>query len=334
MENTGFDDEALCNYVHLLQKRNRCAQLRIIQDAILKLIESRPKPDDPLSIVRTVVGEQPNFAAAHVGPSPSTHTMQNWIHQLKKDLLEAKAALQRAKVQKSEAQRHTGSVDRTVDGIRLQIYALDGARRKLVLWIETQLAKIGDGDTESLENASPAGITAKSEERPDGTRSSEQTDQLYCEYTALRAALIDSICTLDCSNAEHIPRLFKSPSVDLIRRPFDASAGVLEMAGMFPPELISSVADRAVLQRTLDLRDHLTSTSEITEKAVLRLSTESQVLKSTSKEVAAWRDAAQRGNTAYEDYVLAKLDDSRNAQEVEKTFAYIRLKEKLYSMYR
>lgn len=316
-----FDHGTTQDYVSLLRQRRRFAELQIIQESIEKLLNVKPNdaPKDPRVLVKETVGEQPDLPAERLEQLSQPEDDQVWIFKLKQEVVEARAAMDRANAARKQAQGEL----RELPSLQAQVYALECARNELAEWIHVELAKMEE-ESVFLEDASPMKRSTGTPPTIDLDAAEECVQNSYNRYTASRAALLDSYASL-----QQPPQLTKDQT-NKTKSPVTSPSGVqgqaMPMTKIFPhlPHLTRcAVNERSLLQQSVHLQAQISSADQEMEESLLRLSGESHLLPSGSKNVDAWSKTASGAEAATENFVKERLQESR--QEVSSISKIVEL---------
>ena len=308
-----YDREATYAYINLLHQRRRFNKLQVIQKTLDKLMDAQPNPGqkDMRAILKEKVGEQPDLPASKLEPQAPNQEVEGLIFKLKKEVLEAKQGMDKANAIRAEAQRQQEAGQKP--RLEAQVYALRCARDRLVSWIEGELAKLSEDESEMLEDQSPQ----KKPERFEDSESTghfyqEQIKELYDKYVSSRASLIATIdstsASMQCGSAGS--ELAESkPSSDPGR---DTSSTIMKVMDVLPyvPVLLQASRDeRALLQQTTYLRHQLISASEETVRTIRRLADESHLVAPGANSALAWAAATKDVAASTKKYVEESLEE-------------------------
>ncbi|KAH5463961.1 hypothetical protein HBI25_202760 [Parastagonospora nodorum] len=297
------DDGSTQGYIALLRQRRRLAELQVIQDSLEKLLSARPShaPKDPKALVKETIGEQPDLPAERLEHISQLNDDQTWVFKLKQEVLESRANMDRAKAARVEAQSHS----RGEASLQQQVYALECAKDEMVEWVQGELVKMEE-DSIFLEDASPIKRPLKDNAPVDLASAEQRVRDVYTQYTAARASLIESYESL-----QHPPTVEQDEKAEIeAASTKQTTAPQMPITKLFPhlPHLArTSNNDRALLQQSVYLQSQIAAADQDIEDALLRLSGESHLLPAGSKDVAAWGKTALEAEATTCEFVKEKL---------------------------
>lgn len=311
------------NYIALLHQRRRHAKLQILLDALDRIADTQPNPlqRDVRQWVKDKLGDAPvppldmssgsdgaNSAAAI---SSSEDAAKDEVLRLKKELLLAKQSLDAERDRRAAA---GGS--QAGQSIEAQVVALRAARDELIAWIESELAKLAEGD-ESVLCATPprqqhdeAAADARDDESAKSDRPvQEQVEALYERYVAARASLVAAADTA----AAVAKAASSAPSPPQQHAPSSSAAEPtqsLPPSAVLPfvPALLQSARDeRALVQQSTYLRHRIARAQEEARGTMQRLASESHMVAPGAESGLAWARKAVEAAGEMEGVVVGRL---------------------------
>lgn len=318
-----YDNEVTRGYVSLLRQRRRFAELQAIQQALDKLLNTKPhqRSLDPKAVIKETMGEQPDLPAERLDILSHSEDDQSSLFKLKQEVLDAKAGMERAQAARKAAESKAPGLST----LQRQVWALERARDELVEWVQSELAKMEE-DSVFLEDASPIKRSMNGTAPVDLTSAETHIRDAYNQYASARATLIDSY-----SQRQTTPKIWTEGGIDVkdASKPDNAgqkptpSVPITDILPHLRQLVHISNAERSLLQQSVYLETQVASADQELEEALLRLSGESHLLPAGSKDVAAWGRATTDAETATEDFVKEHLQDSR--QEVSSVTTMVEL---------
>jgi hypothetical protein len=316
------DQEATRGYMFLLRQRRRIAELEIIQNSLEKLLATSPLDNrkDPKAIVQDALGEQPGLPVERLENISGNQDNDSSMFKLKKEVLEAKASMDRAKAARAEAQ----SAAPSKPTLEQQVYALGCARDELVAWIEGELGKMNE-ESALLEDASPVKQWPKVPTDFDADASRESIQKSYNQYTTSRSDIIDAHASITSPSVDE-PAAYsreepqstsKEQNTPREKRP------ITQVAPLIPSVAQTAQNERTLLQQTVYLQAKLSSAEEELKESLARLSDESHLLPSGPAEPRAWAAAAREAGATTRAFVEEQLQDSQ--QDIHKIAAIAEL---------
>jgi hypothetical protein len=299
------------SYVTLLRQRRCLAELQVIQDALDKLLTSRPStaPRDPKMLIMNTLGEQPDLPAERLEQLSKPQDNDLALFKLKQEVLDARTSMERATAARKQVQ---GRSNETAS-LQQQVRALERARDEIVDWVQAELAKMEE-DSIFLEDASPMKRLVKEPSPMDVASAEERIRGAYNQYTESRAGLIDGYRSLEQ------PALARANGHDESASITQDTPGVQSMMPqLVVTKLLSHLPhlaqaanhERSLLQQSVYLQTQITSADQEIEETLLRLSGESHLLPTGSKDVTAWGKTAAEAETATKNLVENHLQSSR-----------------------
>ncbi|KAL6711826.1 hypothetical protein ACN47E_002869 [Coniothyrium glycines] len=322
---TDNDNDAVRGYIALLRQRRRVAELQVIQDALDKLLNAKPKhgPMDPRLLVKSTIGEQPDLPAERLEQISQIDEDQTGIFKLKQVVLESKTAMERAQAARQRAQDfYDGSAS-----LEAQVYALERARDELHEWVQGELAKMEE-ESVFLEDASPVKKSIKdASEIVDVASAEVQIREAYDKYTACRAKLLNAYLNLQ-QPPQLVPEDDKTTTQDTQsdKQANDSVKPSMPITKVIPhlPHLTQIAnEDRVLLRQTVYLQSQIAARDQDIEEALLRISGESHLLPAGSKDVSAWVKTAREAEAATEEAVKKHLQTCK--QELGSISAILEL---------
>ncbi|OCL07094.1 hypothetical protein AOQ84DRAFT_409564 [Glonium stellatum] len=308
-----YDQEATCAYINLLRQRRRFNKLQVIQKTLDKLVDAQPNPGrkDMRTLLKEKLGEQPDLPASKLEPQAPNQEVEDLIFKLKKEVLETKQGMDRANAIRAEAQKQQETVEEP--RLEAQVYALRCARNELVSWVEGELAKLSEDESEMLEDQSPQkklGGVENSESA--GCSYQEQIKELYDKYVSSRASLIAAIDSIPTS-VQYGPagsETVESKSSSGLSQ--GTASTTVKVTGVLPyvPALLQASRDeRSLLQQTAYLRHQLASASEETLRTIRRLADESHLVAPGTNSALDWATATKDAAASTKKYVEESLEE-------------------------
>jgi len=315
-----YDNDVTRSYVSLLRQRRRYAELQVIQESLEKLLSAKPSnaSADPRDLVKSAIGEQPDLPVERLDHLSQAHDDQASIFKLKQEVLEARAAMERAQAASKKALEET----QEEPSLQAQVYALEQARNEIVDWVQNELAKMEE-ETTFPEDASPM-KRPMSEAAPVDLASAEtQVRESYDQYTAARANLLKVHASFQ--QPLDIPSLNQDtavPAPDSDTNQPKSSRPDRPITKLLPhlPHF-SQIAnnERSLLQLSVYLETQIASADQDIQDALLRLAGESHLLPTGSKDVVAWAKTAREAEAATEEFVKQRLQESKKEVGSVKT---------------
>jgi hypothetical protein len=307
-----YDAEVSRDYISLLRQRRRLLELQVIHDSLGKLmnVNSIDTHRDPKVRVKEAVGEQPDLPAERLEQFSQPQTNDASIFRLKKEVLEAKACMDKAN--SSRATEQSKSQGRS--GLKQQVYALQCARDEIVAWVEGELAKLSE-ESELLEDASPVKRWPQDDHSLDVASSEGHITASYQRYTTSRLGLIESYQSIQ-QRALAINSKGNLPTDTSTSQESNSTSNSVKTITAILPH-ISSFAqimknERFLLQQKVYLQGQLSTADEDSVESLSRLSDESHLLASGSNAPAAWASAAGEAKRTTTAVVSAHLKESHH----------------------
>ncbi|KAF2705297.1 hypothetical protein K504DRAFT_460550 [Pleomassaria siparia CBS 279.74] len=310
---SAYDNEVARGYVSLLRQRRRFLELEVIQDSLEKLLNASPSICDknPKEKVQESIGEQPGLPAERLEMLTQVQDDDSWVFKLKREVLEAKASMDRAKAARLELQKES----RAVPSLEQQVYALSCARDEMIEWVEGELGKMNE-ESEFLEDASPVKKSIGNAAPRDVASAEAQVRTTYDKYIASRSALVkghDSIQQQPISGALSLDR--SNGHVEPISQITEAPKSTQTITEILPylTQLAQATGnERSLLQQAIYLQNQLASVDEEITDSLSRLSGESHLIPSGSKGIVAWGQIATKVEAATEDFAKNQLQKSHS----------------------
>ncbi|ORY09458.1 hypothetical protein BCR34DRAFT_371694 [Clohesyomyces aquaticus] len=308
-----YDNDVTRSYVSLLRQRSRFSSLQVIQSSLDKLLLLNVNPahgqSDPKSLVKKALGEQADLPVQRLELLTGYPDVDESMFRLKKQVLESKANMNRASSLRAEATKASQA-----DGsLKQQVYALGCARDEIVDWVQNELAKLSE-ESEYWENASPLKQPGRDQPPPETVLSEYQIRTAYGQYTKSRASLLEALesigrsatpCDTAPSDPSGLSQLEPESSVS-------TGAG-LPITSMLPQlqSLATSLRnERALLLQAVYLQLQFSLAADKASDSLSRLSEESHLLPSGSKELIAWGKTVSQAEAATEQFVTGRLQES------------------------
>lgn len=318
-----YDNEATRGYVSLLRQRCRYSELQVIQDSLEKLLGANPvnSHKDLKERVTENVGEQPGLPAERLEQLSSGQDGDSAIFKLKKEVIEAKALMEKTQAIRADAQ----SNPRKIPSLAQQVYALSCARDETVEWVEGELAKMNE-ESILLEDASPVKQWPKDTTALETGASEEHIYESYNRYMASRLKLIKNY---DSIQRSIIPEQDAShSSSDAVTTTHGSvsttsSGSVANVVPYLSHLTRTSNNERSLLQQAVHLQAQLKAADEDITESLARLGEESHLLPSGSRDIMAWRNTASQAEKATEEFVSEQLQESHH--EVNSVHAIVDL---------
>ena len=309
---SAYDNEVTRSYVSLLRQRRRFEELQVIQESLERLLTANPsiEPKDPKILVHESIGEQPGLPAERLDSLTQSQDDESWVFKLKKEVLEAKASMDRANVAKTASQNQR----REAPSLPHQVYALSCARDEMVQWVEGELAKMNE-ESEFLEDASPVKKSNGGIPLQDIGSVESQVRKFYDQYTAARSKLV----VAQESVQQPVTSRTTSSSTfhDQTRpsgQPTDKSSSNQPITSILPylTRLAKTAEhERSLLQQAVYLQAQLASADEEITDSLSKLSGESHLIPSGSKGITAWGKIATEAEAGTSKFAMSQLQDSR-----------------------
>jgi hypothetical protein len=309
---SAHDSEVIRGYISLLRQRRRYAELRVVQDALEKLLNANPstQPKEPKILVQESIGEQPDLPAERLEILAQGPDDDSWVFKLKKEVLEAKASMDRANAAKVEMQKEY----RETPTLQQQVHALSHARDEMVEWVEGELAKMNE-ESEFLEDASPVKKSNGKTPLLETESMETQIRTCYMRYVKSRSSLVQA------HESMQRPRIASTgtsiDSTNLVRsssQPSTSSTSTRAITSIVPLlPFLAQIAgsERSLLQQAVYLQAQLSSADEEITESLSRLSGESHLIPSGSKGIAAWGEITKQVEVATEEFAQDQLQESR-----------------------
>lgn len=265
-------------------------------------------------MVRDAIGEQPGPPVERLEQLAGKIDNDGSMFKLKKEVLEAKASMDRAKAVKSTANSNAPANP----SLEQQVYALGCARDEIVAWVEEELAKMNE-ESALLEDASPVKRLPQAPAAIDLNDSKESIQRSYNQYTSSRSEVIEAHTSLDLSPSTNGATALSrngSHTGNQVQQPSQSKRPVTEIAPLIPSLNQTAENERALLQQTVYLQAKLSSAAEELKESLARLSDESHLLPSGPAVPTTWAAAAREAGTATKRFVEEQLRESQ--QDIER----------------
>jgi hypothetical protein len=319
------DNSAIQGYISLLRQRQRVAELQVIQDSLEKLMLAKPShaPLDPKAIIKDKIGEQPDLPAERLEQISQNQDDQTGIFKLKQEVLESKAAMERAQAARQKAQDEA----RGQHTLQAQVHALECARDEIHEWVQGELAKLEE-DSLFLEDASPIKRSVNNTPIVDITTAEVRIREAYEQYTSSRAWLLEAYASLQLPPASQTSDKDVNPTAENAKKATDVNTSqpsrpLTKLLPYLPHLTQTANEERSLLRQTVFLQAQIASADQDIEEALLRLSGESHLLPAGSKDISAWTKTAREAEAATEEFVRERLQASR--QELGSVSAVVEL---------
>jgi hypothetical protein len=308
---SSYDHEATRGYVSLLRQRRRFSELEVIQDSLEKLLNANPVTilKDPKTRVTETVGEQTDLPVERLDQLSRDDNNDTSMFKLKKEVLEAKASMNKAKLAKADV------VGKRPENFTLEqhVYALGCARDEIVAWVEGELAKMNE-DSILLEDASPVKQWPRDTVEVDSTSSEQRIRDCYDRYTASRSKLIEShnaiqrqVRATEDRTRSHTNGL---PAGESAEAP--PTRTITNLMPHIPHLIQTAGSERSLLQHAVYLQSQLSSAHEEIIESITRLSEESHLLPSGLKQLSDWSVTAVEAEKATADFVSEQIQESHH----------------------
>ncbi|KAF2836441.1 hypothetical protein M501DRAFT_920234, partial [Patellaria atrata CBS 101060] len=294
-------DHRLDDYLSFLQQRRCYRKLQIIEESVRKITEVEPNPTQVnlKQFQKQELGEVPlPPASALEGESAEGHADES-IFALKKEVLRAKGCMENSKEAYNTVR---GSRDSSHQpDVKTKVYALRCARDELINWIERELAKINEEETEEHPG------TTHDQENGSLKINTEKIQNLYDNYVSARKQFVET-CTIKSPEMT----VHQSKTDTVVAQSAVKSTSTLSDTARYLPflrELLeTSSNERSLLQQQSYLRRQLASALKTTDRTLSRLADESHLVPPGSTSTLAWEqaDKAARGET--DGFVREKID--------------------------
>lgn len=282
------EDEVIHSYIKLLRQRRRLAELEIIQGSVEKLLQITPIQglQDPRQLVKDSIGEQPDLPAERLESLSPGDSSDSSILNLKKDVLEARSEMDKAKSARSEVH----AIPRDVPSLGAQVYALSCARDEMVAWVQDELAKMEE-ESGFLEDASPVKRPAVIPSAQDPKSSETQIQDCYAKYTESRSIAIEKHQTLHQLPKTDTPdsqgnQFTQSSSPEtkdtLVQTPTSTLSPYLPLLTQI------NANERHMLLQAVYLQNQIATADEEANSSLSRLAGESHLLPTGSRGVEQW----------------------------------------------
>ncbi|KAF2682463.1 hypothetical protein K458DRAFT_307321 [Lentithecium fluviatile CBS 122367] len=309
---SGYDGEVTRSYVALLRQRRRFAELQVIQESLEKLLDASPVhgSEDLKNHVKNAIGEQPNLPAERLDRLTEPQNDSSSILKVKKEVLEARSAMDQAKAARIGAQ----SASRATPSLQEQVYALGCARQEIVEWLQDELVKMEE-ESGFIEDASPVKRPIEEASAPHLASSESRIRECYNRYTAARSIAIvshESIQRPPIKNAAKVGDYNRQPdSRSQNGEPLRPARIMTKVLPHLSHLARCDTSERSLLQQAVYLQTQIALADEETSDALLRLSGESHLLPSGTKGIGAWGKTSADIEALNEEFVRARLQDSR-----------------------
>ncbi|KAF2459726.1 hypothetical protein BDY21DRAFT_336321 [Lineolata rhizophorae] len=195
-----------------------------------------------------------------------------------------------------------------------QVHALRCARDELISWIEGELAKISEGESE----ASLADVLSSPRKAPEPASNGGQAltvdeiHRLYDRYVASRQALVATIDAVrqDAPGSSSPTKETAPPLSASARGGSSAISGRTTDILPFIPTLVQvSKEEKSMMQQTKYLRRQLAGRSDETLRNIRRLADESHLVPPGSSSMASWAVTAHESSNSTEEFVLERIQE-------------------------
>ncbi|RMZ66795.1 chromosome segregation SMC common bacterial type [Pyrenophora seminiperda CCB06] len=308
-----YDNDVTRSYVSLLRQRRRYAELQVIQESLEKLLSAKPSnaSADPRDLVKSTIGEQPDLPVERLEHLSQADDGQASIFRLKQEVLEARAAMERAQAASKKALEGT----REEPSLQVQVYALEQARNEIVDWVQGELAKMEE-ETTFPEDASPIKRPMSNAVPVDLASAETQVRESYNKYTAARASLLEVHASfqqpLDVPSLDQDSLTTPATQTDANEtKTLKPDRPTTKLLPHLPHLAQMANNERSLLQQSVYLETQIASADQDMQDALLRLAGESHLLPAGSKDVAAWGKTAREAEAATVEFVNQKLQDSK-----------------------
>ncbi|KAF2789803.1 hypothetical protein K505DRAFT_327999 [Melanomma pulvis-pyrius CBS 109.77] len=308
---SAYDNEVTRGYISLLRQRRRFGELQVVQDSLEKLLNANPSNQhkEPKVLVQASIGEQPGLPAERLDLLAQGQDDESWVFKLKKEVLQAKANMDRANSTRVESQTD----HRAIASLQQQVHALSCARDEMVEWVEGELAKMNE-ESEFLEDASPMKKSTGGSPLLEMASAEAQVRMFYNKYTTSRSALVDAHESIQRPATASTPALGASNDHAHVISQSTTPNSTRAIARILPYlSYLAQIAgnERSLLQQAVYLQSQLSSADEEITESLSRLSGESHLIPSGSKGITAWGKIAKQVEAATEEFVKAQLQESR-----------------------
>ena len=315
---SAYDYEVTRSYVYLLRQRRRYAELQTVQDALEKLLNANllNQPKKPEILVHESIGEQPGLPAERLEIFAQYQDDDSWVFKLKKEVLEAKASMDRANAARVEAQKEYCDTP----SLQQQVQALSHARNEIVEWVEDELAKMNE-ESEFLEDASPVKKSNGHTPFSGMVSVEDQVQKCYSKYITSRSNLIGAHESIQRQQLQIQPGIAGTDSITAYINPLQSSTranaapnstgAITSILPLLPSLAQIDGNERSLLQQAVYLQAQLSSADEEIMDSLSRLSGESHLIPSGSKGIAAWGRIATQVEAATEEFAKTQLQESQ-----------------------
>ena len=313
----------IADHITLVKQRQQHRKLEIIQDALMQLEESEPNPSkvDLAEHLKETLGEPPQPPIEVTGHVNSDGKVDDVVFRLKKELLAAKSQLDRANAEKAAAEDRTKNLPDP--STASHVAALRAARDELIAWIEGELAKISENES---EDASGLDVSEDHEAANTEPLSNDAVaaavDDHYERYVEARKALIDQIEAAARQSRTTLPALQPQTTQSTgMKTAVEAKdVKVSEVLQYLPSLIAASREEAALLQQSSHLRRQLAIASEETSRMIQRLAGESLLVTPNATGMEAWAkaadDASAKTTTFVQDQVRIGEENVANSRKV------------------
>lgn len=317
-----YESEITKGYVNLLRQRRCFIELQVVQNSLDKLLNVNPvnATQNPKTLISRVIGEQPDLPAERLDDRLQKKDDDLMLLKLKREVLEARASLDRANSARVEAQQISQGVSRLGE----QVYALSRAREEMVDWVQEELAKMEE-ESAFIEDASPVKRPASEFPAFDLASAETQIQDSYTSYITSRSDATTSHESMQRpipTQATQVSATNNSP--DPSAHDSECTQSTKTFTKMLPhfPSIYSVEAnERSMLQKAVYLQAQISSADEELVDSLLRMSGESHLLPSGSKGISSWRKTAVNAEVLHNDFVSDRLQESRQGVDSATTIA-------------
>lgn len=307
------ENEEVQSYIALLRQRRRLAELEVVQASLEKLLNVAPidGPKDPRELVKDSIGEQPNLPADRLESIAHAESNDSSILRLKKEVLDARSSMERAKAARSQMQ----SVRRDVPSLEAQVFALARAREEIVEWVQGELAKMEE-ESGFIEDASPVKRAVPVPTDQDPALSESQIRSCYAQYTSSRSTAIEGHNSFQQPSTTRLPKKddeFEAPKPSA--QDVDLQRSKVSVSNLLPhlPHLTQNHAnERLVLLQSVYLQTQISAADEETSESLARLADESHILPSGSRGIGPWGRTAVELEARNANSIRERLQSSRS----------------------
>lgn len=315
-EKTQNQPDRLVNecYIPLLRQRERLRKLRILDRAFSQVTAlGKGTADVHLDdIVKQSAGDPPTPPANPNTAFNDRPDVETLILQLKKAVLSAKQSVDGHNVSTTWASAKSP----IKPGGQAEIAGLQSALNELTVWMEQQLAVIGEGGGGEEESTSipPTPRTISSASECDRANL-EDIEALYEQYLSTRLHLIETVNEPPDSGPPPLSPVHK-------RIPSIVSEKSTPAETLLPYiSTLTSVKQQesALLQQTVHLRRAISTADGETRRLISRLADESHLVQPGASKGKDWSVAAAEASLSTAEFVSRKvMDGEEHTSKAEK----------------